>query len=234
MNKLHIERAYAALATAGSELMRSLSPGVMTTVSKYMKENDLRYSYNIEHQITKIMGPEASHLANSMFETIRNIRTFRERRRAFEQRSKIQLRWLQSSNNLRAEITMRRANANPTIKPGTVTKVLDHGSDIGRHWTPTIQLSPAWDLMVSKLGGSSVSKDRIILSAVYRFRVDDQTTVYSGEIIDVKTRHSRTGYIARWDGGKEIELKFGDTPEGAINRVRTAIMNSVMEEMRLV
>lgn len=234
MNKLHMERAYAALGVAGSELMRSLSPTAMIAVSAYMKENGLRYSYNMEHQITRAMGGGASHLANTLFETVRNVRNFRERRRTVEKRSKIQLRWQDSADKFRAAITLRRSNATPVIKPGTSTKVLDWAESAGRYWSPTIQLSPAWNLMISRLGGDSVSKERIILSATYRFRVDDATTVYSASILDAKTRSGKEGYIARWESGDNIELKFGDTPEGAINRLRTAIMNCVMEEMRVV
>ncbi len=224
------------MCQAADELIKSMPPLARKDICTMIKGNQFRSAYNFEHKVRSHMGngPEAMYLGDQLFDTIKGVRLYRERRKFDHTRTKMESYYYESANELRSAISVRRPHSTPDTVRGTSTKILDLNLSGGRYWSPKIQVSPAWSAMIKKMGGVSVSKYRIILSAQYAFRVDAGTTVYRGEILDVKERKCKLGWISRWQNGNEIELKFGDTAEGAVTRIRTLIMNNVMEEMRLV
>ncbi len=235
MDKMKLERAYRSLTKTGMEFFRALSPSAQKVMHEALKKGDARYSYYVESLVKKEMGnnAEASFLADNIFNVVRSVRQYRASRARRDDKTPLQKHYFKSRDHLMSAITIRRPRSAPTISQGIKTEVLEvKGS--GRHnWDPVIKVSPAWYAMTQKLGAVTVSKDRVVLSAVYSFRIDDNSSVYKGDVLDVKERCVKSGWIARWHNGKNTELRFGDTSSAAITRLQTAIMNNVMEEMKI-
>jgi hypothetical protein len=236
-HEMQVERGYRALCLAAKELMRSLHRTAMKEASSYLKKSGgYRSQYNFENMVRSQMGDTKTtrFLGPALFETIAKIQSYREKRRSFNEWTTLQRRYHDAATELRNIITQHRPNTTPDMSPGMSTKVLDHAIGSHRYWSPKIQLSPAWLRTVNKLGSATVSKSRVVLSARYSFRVDDNTTVHAAEVLDIKSRSTKKGWIVRWENGGEITLKFGEHLDGTISRMRTEIMNTVMEEMRLL
>lgn len=236
-HEIQIERGYRALCLAAKELMGAMHRTALKDVAPFVKKNGgFRSSYTFEHRVRGHMGdtPGTRFLGDTLFEVVRKIQSYRDTRRAVSNLTALERRYFESANELRSVISRRRVNSTPDTTIGTSTKVLDHAINVHKYWSPKIQVSPAWLMTVNKLGGMTVSKDRVILTARYGFRIDEAMTVYSGTVLDIKSRSTKNGWIIRWQNGEEVVLKFGEGLEGSISRMRTSIMNSVMEEMRLV